>query len=300
MAQFSWSEVFQSIEGEGPYSGWPTVYIRFTGCNFECRGFNNPEMLDTTSIDVLGFDPSKYTNINDIPLITRGCDSIYAWDSKFRHMWQSGDEGVLAAQVMATIPHHNWRHPVTNKPVILSLTGGEPTLRGKTIPTLLGHPTFKDLRILLIETNCAVPLQESFMDELRSWVSFDEGMLDRKIIWSNSPKLSISGEPWDKAIRPEIALRQLNVLDDDYWGVVEQYFKFVCADDKDFDEVERAMKAYYDAGISRETNVYIMPAACLEEQQQEIAAKVAQQCIERGYIYCHRIQNSVFGNGVGT
>jgi hypothetical protein len=40
--------------------------------------------------------------------------------------------------------------------------------------------------------------------------------------------------------------------------------------------------------------------ACTEEQQQEIASKVATMCMDKGYIYCHRIQNSVFGNGVGT
>lgn len=293
MARFSWSEVFQSIEGEGPYGGWPTVYVRFTGCNFECKGFNNPEGLDTASIEVLGFDPKDYNNINNIPLITKGCDSIYAWDQKFRHMWQTGDENDLAARVMDTIPHHNWRHPVTDAPVILSLTGGEPTLRAKTIPTLLEHPLFEGLTYLLIETNCAVPLSQTFIDYLNKWVDKRNG---RKVIWSNSPKLSISGEPYSNAIKPEIANMQLNVKN------CEQYFKFVCSSDlHDFDEVNSVMLDYYNDGkIPVSTRVYIMPMACLEEQQQNIAAEVAEACIRMGFIYCHRIQNSVFGNGVGT
>lgn len=299
MARFSWSEVFMSIEGEAMYSGWPTVYIRFTGCNFQCRGFNNPEMLDTTTINVLGFDPTDYSNINDIPLITKGCDSIYAWDSKFSHMWQTGSENELAAVVMSTIPHHQWHNPKSGKPVILSLTGGEPMLRAKTIPTLLNHPLFNELEMILIETNGAVPPHNNFIEYIRDWLYESD---DHKLIWSNSPKLSVSGEPWSKAIRPEIINDQINRLGhfvDD--GQVEQYFKFVCGpDDADYEEVERAMNEYYNKGISSDANVYIMPTACLEEQQQEIAAKVAQQCIERGYIYCHRIQNSVFGNGVGT
>ncbi|PPD54358.1 MAG: hypothetical protein CTY12_03440 [Methylotenera sp.] len=297
MAKFSWSEVFMSIEGEGPYSGWPTVYIRFTGCNMECRGFNNPEMLDTTSTNVLGFDPTDYSNINDIPLISKGCDSIYAWDEKFKHMWFTGSENELAIVVKSTIPHHEWRNPTSASelPVILSLTGGEPTLRGKTIPTLLDHPLMLDVHILLIETNCSVPLHPSFLEYLENWVKQPE----KRLIWSNSPKLSISGEPRDKAIRPEIARAQLDIASSrDH--TVEQYFKFVCASEEDFNEVEEVMNMYHINGISYSTPVYIMPAACLEEQQQNIAASIADLCIKRGYIYCHRIQNSVFGNGVGT
>ena len=293
MAKFSWSEVFTSIEGEGPYSGWPTTYIRFTGCNFECRGFNNPEGVDTTLIETLGFDPQQYNNIYDIPLITKGCDSIYSWDSKFSHMWETGDENKLAECVIEKLSHNAWSHPTNNHPTILSITGGEPTLRAKTIPTLLNHPLFTGLRYLLIETNCAVPLSDKFIQELDKWTTAKAG---RKLIWSNSPKLSVSGEPWEKAIRPDIASKQTNI-----WGDVEQYFKFVCGPmAADFDEVYEAMEMYYNAGISRDTKVYVMPTACLEEQQQKIAAAVADMCINRGYVYCHRTHVSVFGNEVGT
>lgn len=296
MAKYSWSEVFMSIEGEAMYAGRPTVYIRFTGCNFECKMFNNPEGLDTTSTEVLGFDPTDYDNIYDIPLITKGCDSIYSWDPKFKHMWNTGSENELAAVVMSTIPHHTWDHPKTEQPVILSLTGGEPTLRAKYIPLLLSHPLFEDLRYILIETNCSVPLSDKFIEELNIWMRKTDGT----VIWSNSPKLSVSGESWDKAIRPDIALKQVqyaNVRD----LHIEQYFKFVCGpDDADFDEVERAMKEYYDAGISVGTSVYIMPVSCLEEQQQQIAVAVAEKCIQRGYIYCHRTHISIWGNQIGT
>ncbi len=295
MAKFSWSEVFMSIEGEAMYSGWPTVYIRFTGCNMECRGFNNPTGLDTTSEEILGFNPSLFNDIFTIPLITKGCDSIYSWDTKFKHMWIEGDETKLAQQVIDTIPHHQWRNPNSELPVILSLTGGEPTLRGKTIPTLLEHPLMKDVHMLLIETNCSVPLHPSFTEYLENWIKQPE----KRLIWSNSPKLSISGEPREKAIRPDIAKSQIEFVSSRDYNV-EQYFKFVCENEQDFKEVVEVMDIYHKGGISYLTPVYIMPAACLEEQQQNIAARIADLCIQYGYIYCHRIQNSVFGNGVGT
>jgi organic radical activating enzyme len=85
MAKYEWSEVFMSIEGEGPHSGHPTVYIRFTKCNFTCKGFNNPDNVDTLTDEGLGFNPKFYNKLEEIPTVTVGCDStrelktILAW-----------------------------------------------------------------------------------------------------------------------------------------------------------------------------------------------------------------------------
>lgn len=297
MAKYEWSEVFMSIEGEARYSGHPTAYIRFTKCNFSCKGFNNPDNLDTTSLEVMGFNPADYSDIYSIPLITKGCDSIYSWDEKYSHMWYKGTEIELGAAVKEILPDNQWVMP-SGKRVILSLTGGEPTLRAKFIPTLLNSPDFKDCKHVLIETNCAVPLQWNFISDMNKWLCDDTS---RKLTWSNSPKLSVSGEKWEEAIVPKIAAMQRMVTGREGMNQVDQYFKFVCGpDDADYDEVHKAMQMYYAGEIPVGTDVYIMPTACTSQQQDSIAAAVAKQCIDRGYIYCHRIQNSVFGNGVGT
>lgn len=302
MAKYEWSEVFMSIEGEAKFSGHPTVYIRFAKCNFTCKGFNNPEGLDTTSEAVLGFKPNDYKDIFSIPLITRGCDSIYSWDEKFSHMWKKGTQVEIGAEVTAALPHNTFINPHSGRRVILSITGGEPTLRMKFLPALLADPAFKDCRHILIETNCSVPLKAEHMEELRQWsLAGDSDTPVGRITWSNSPKLSVSGEKWEEAIRPDIAMMQrqtrLGGVNDQF----DQYFKFVCGpNDDDFNEVSKAMEEYFAAGIPRDTEVYVMPTACTEEQQQSISGAVANMCTERGYIYCHRVQNSAFGNGVGT
>lgn len=312
MAQYEWSEVFMSIEGEARYSGHPTVYIRFARCNFQCKGFNNPEnLVEKDGYATLGFDPKDFKTLESIPLLKRGCDSQYAVNPKFAHMWGKGDEKAMAAKVLEVLPHNTFKNPVTGKRVILSLTGGEPTIRLKFWIPILDILYEHGMRSILIETNCAAPLRDKDLAELYSWAgrkSLDtwnnkEGSF--KIIWSNSPKISSSGETWKDAIRPEIALKQIKaqeILSLPWPGLVnEQYFKFVSGPyETDFREVENAMEEYYQAGIPRDADVYIMPTACTEEQQQEISAKVAAMCMDRGYIYCHRIQNSVFGNGVGT
>lgn len=314
MAKYEWSEVFMSIEGEARYSGHPTVYIRFARCNFQCRGFNNPTNdIQSDGYATLGFKPEDYKTLNEIPLIHRGCDSQYAVNPKFAHMWGQGDEKALAAEVLKVLPHNTFQNPVTGKRVILSLTGGEPTIRLKFWIPILEELYQHGMRSILIETNCAAPMREKDITALYTWAREKDTAVQHmvgpprgsiRIIWSNSPKLRSSGETWDDAIRPEIALMQRNPLPPTAPMQIphfEQYFKFVCGpNETDFREVEAAMDTYHNAGIPRNADVYIMPVACTEEQQQDIAAKVAAMCIKEGYIYCHRIQNSVFGNGVGT
>ncbi len=286
--QYEWSEIFMSIEGEAAYSGHPTAYIRFTKCNFTCKGFNNPTMKEITN-EVLGYDPIKFVSLDDLPPVEIGCDSIYSWDKRFAHMWKKGTDDDVAKRLLEVLPHNRWVNPISGQDVILSLTGGEPTLRWKAIPTLLKHPDLKDVRRILIETNCSVPLHASFLAELSDLYNTD----NKRVIWSNSPKLAVSGEPAEKAIRPDIARSQRLVSGS------EQYFKFVCgADREQFDEVERVMEQYRHGG-NTDSLIYIMPMACTGEQQAEIAMQVADMCIERGFVYCHRIQNDVYANAIG-
>jgi organic radical activating enzyme len=259
-------------------------------------GFNNPDKVKITN-EVLGFDPAEYNNLKELPLIKIGCDSLYAHDKRFAHLWHEGNEDDLAKELVSLLPHKQWCHPITGLPYIFSITGGEPTLFAKTIPTLLNHSLMNDLKIVLIETNCSVPLSDTFMEELDKWIKDAPG---RKIIWSNSPKLSVSGEPFDKAIRPDIALKQLSMNRLGEWKF-EQYFKFVCGANKlDFDEVSKVMDMYYDAGVSRDVQVGIMPESATAQQQIEIAQQVADMCIERGYLFVLRLQNVLWGNEIGT
>jgi len=134
--------------------------------------------------------------------------------------------------------------------------------------------------------------------DISEWMSKDP---ERTWTWSNSPKLSASGEKWEDAIIPSIANLQREIIGDYTCDRVNQYFKFVVGPrEEDFEEVARAMEEYYAAGIPRTPNVWIMPEACTQEQQQSIDQQVAKMCMEKGYMFCYRFQNALWGNGVGT
>jgi organic radical activating enzyme len=304
MAKFEWSETFISVEGEAQFVGHPTAYIRFARCNFKCAGFNNPNnLIEPSGYAPLEYDPALTNRLEDLEPNEMGCDSQYAVNPDFTHIWHSGDENDLAEEVFSLLPRGQWNNPDTGTATILSLTGGEPTLRIKNWKALLDHPLLETLSHLLIETNCSVPLKHEHMTMLGDWIDSGSSkhVEERTVTWSNSPKLSNSGELWKAAIKPEVANSQLLVDEFQLSGNVNQYFKFVCDDsDKSFDEVAKAMAQYHDAGIPKNTPVYIMPESCVTSQQDEIAKNVALKCIDRGYILCYRVHMPLFANAIGT
>lgn len=293
------SEIFMSLEGEGPFTQHPTVYIRFGRCNFQCPHFNNHNKETTEKgYAPLGFDPKAFKSIHDIPLIKSGCDSQYAVNPAFAHMWEKMTTDELVDRLIDLLPQKSWVHPVTGLPVILSLTGGEPTLKWKFIPEILNHPKMAECRHVLVETNCAVPFKREFTQNISQWLNADKS---RIWTWSNSPKLVASGEKWEEAIRPEIASMQREIIGDSTRNRVNQYFKFVVGPrDEDFAEVEKAMAEYHAIGIPKTAPIWIMPEACTQEQQQQIDQAVAKICMDKGYMFCYRFQNALWGNGVGT
>lgn len=302
------SEIFYSIEGEGPFTGIPTVFVRFFGCNFTCSGFSNPDntpVVLTGTLDLKKFKPAA------------GCDSAYAWHPAYKHTTEDYTVGELAAQIFNVLrPYREAvvglrdrrargrslvgiRHPVAHTSPVLSLTGGEPTLHQDIIAELLEMPAMADFDKVLIETNASVPLREDFLRRLSAW----EAALpeeERVVVWSNSPKLSASGEPYAKAIRPEVLIAQRRA-----GGI--QYLKFVTDGSTDsIDEINRVLEVYDGAfedanmdPIDRHS-VYLMPVGSSLEQQEEAQLAVADACLRHGYSFCARVHCWVFGNAVGT
>lgn len=290
------SEIFYSLEGEFVHTGVPTVYIRFARCNKKCPLWNNnAEGIRSDGYAELGFEPEDYADLKSLPTITRGCDSQYAVNPRFAHIWKKYDADELIQTVLDMLPGKSWTNPKSGQPVILSLTGGEPTLKMKWIvDEMLTSPLMKGCKHILFETNCSVPLRSADIERLTTWCNAQKC----KLTWVNSPKLSDSGEIWNRSIIPQIALQQRSGK---YFGRIgEQGFKFVVGKLEDIVDVERAMEEYYSVGIPRDTVVGLMPEACTTDQQMQIARDIAQHCMDYGYRFCIRLQNVLWGNEVGT
>ena len=79
--EYFYSEIFDSIQGEGHYTGYPTAWLRFFLCNLQCNGFGqkDPTNPDTYILPYEEFDPNKIKVIEDLPVWEYGCDSSYSW-----------------------------------------------------------------------------------------------------------------------------------------------------------------------------------------------------------------------------
>jgi len=282
MSKIKIAELFYSIQGEGRYMGVPSVFLRTFGCNFKCAGFGMPK--GELSNEANNVDPSKYTEYRSLPLVSTGCDSYASWDPRFKHLSPVLSTDSIADAIVDTLPYKEWRDEH------LVITGGEPLLGWqKAYPDLLEHPKMQSLKELTFETNGTQLITDEFDEYLfQEWTRF--GRDYGNITFSVSPKLSISGEKWEDAIRPEV-VQQYQLLGN-------TYLKFVVATKEDAEEAEQAVNEYRKSGFGGA--VYIMPCGGTEEMYSLNNRSVAELAMKKGWRYSDRLQIPLFKNAWGT
>ena len=282
MSKIKIAELFYSIQGEGRYMGVPSVFLRTFGCNFKCAGFGMPK--GELSNEANNVDPSKYTEYKSLPLVSTGCDSYASWDPRFKHLSPVLSTDAIADAIVDTLPYKEWRDEH------LVITGGEPLLGWqKAYPDLLEHPKMQALKELTFETNGTQLISDEFDEYLfQEWTRF--GRDYGNITFSVSPKLSISGEKWEDAIRPEV-VQQYQLLGN-------TYLKFVVATKEDAEEAEQAVNEYRKSGFVGA--VYIMPCGGTEEMYSLNNRSVAELAMKKGWRYSDRLQIPLFKNAWGT
>ena len=297
-SKLRYSEAFYSIQGEGRFVGVPSVFLRTFGCNFRCMNFGldrhpdraeklkqgikyNPEVKALLDDGVL----DKVDKFEDLPIIHTGCDTYASIYPEFKKYMMDKTIDEVVDHVLSLTPEGKWTMS-NGQDVHFILTGGEPLLGWQRFYVdLFEHPKMKDLKNVTFETNTTQTLHKDFEDYLRKQDRFE-------VTWSCSPKLSVSGEPWNTAIKPEIALSYYRIPNS------QMYFKFVVADATDVDEVTKAVAEYNQVGI--DVPVYIMPLGGRSEEYKLNTKKVAELAMARGWRYTPRLHVDIFGNAWGT
>jgi organic radical activating enzyme len=244
-------EIFYTIEGEGRYIGYPSVFMRLSMCTLTCIGFKSP----------------------DAPY---GCDSYVSWSKKNK----------MTFEEIAKFFEAKGFDEYLRKGAILKLTGGEPFIQqvkliefvkfvrdrwkftdwSQTVNTQTSHSNLKTLHIDF-ETNATImPLPE--------WQS-----IGCKVTYTTSPKLSNNGDPFEKRFKPDV-LRFLIANN--------ACFKFVARNEADLDELYEFF--INNPAVDLPTNlIWIMPMCGSRNELVSIGESVADICKKHGFKFSNRM-----------
>ncbi len=326
--KIKYSETFFSPQGEGKYTGTPSVWLRFAHCNLQCHGFGqeDPTDPDTYILDFKDYDPAAngVTVVEDLPVWERGCDSSYTWAKKYDHLMHKKS----AAEVCDILEDHmknefnpegKFLNPHSNMDTHLCMTGGEPFFSQKGFIAVMDEFVARGnvpLHIT-VETNTTNKLTDDFIAGMRRW----EAAGVQEFFFSCSPKLwTVAGEKPEKAIKPEVMKQYFDVFDNQLspfkvhasigYSTSPDYVKpnimkisgqikiVANGSEATWKEFESAVQAFRDEGIDWE--VYAMPVGATLEEQEITAADVALQANARGYKVAPRVHVYLFGNQIGT
>ena len=161
-------EHFYSIQGEGKYTGTPSLFFRFGGCNMKCEGFGCLESApDGTQV--------------------LGCDTVYAVNREhFSSRWIP----ISKAQELLNILE---LYELPSTPVDIVLTGGEPLIYANDeLFVEFLEELFKRGHQITFETNGSIA------------VDFEKYPIYKECIFALSVKLSNSNEPLSKRVRGDV------------------------------------------------------------------------------------------------
>lgn len=291
MKKLRYSEAFYSVQGEGNYVGTPSVFLRTFGCNFRCMNFGlergtpkgkyNHEVKKLLDEGIL----DKVETFEELPIIYSGCDTYASIYPEFKKYMMDKTVDEVVEHLLSLTPEGKWIMD-NGQDIHFILTGGEPLLGWQRFwVDLFEHPLMRDIKNVTIETNTTQQLHEDFKRYLNTKARF-------KLTWACSPKLSVSGESWSDAIKPEVAHSYKSIAGS------KMYFKFVVADDQDVEEVAQAVEEYEKIGVH--VPVYVMPLGGHSSIYNLNHRRVADLALKKGWRYSPRLQVDLFGNNWGT
>ena len=246
--------VFYTLEGEGKYIGYPSVFMRLSMCNLTCIGFKS----------------------EDAPF---GCDSYVSWSKKNK----------MTFEEIAQFYEKNGYDENLRQGALLKITGGEPFIQQKNLIEFVkfimdrwGFANYS--RVLTVEDVGKPTLHIDFETNATIMPDPQWDSLGCHVTYTTSPKLSSNGDPEDKRFKPDV-LRYL-VLHD-------ACFKFVARQESDLNEVLEKYLNNPDVGLMSE-QVWIMPCCGSRKELLEVGPVVAELCKKYGFKFSNRLHLQIW------
>ena len=286
---YAYSEIFDSIQGEGEYTGYPTAWLRFYLCNLQCNGFSQDDPTDpsTYKLPYKDFDLIEVNRLEELPVWEYGCDSSYSWSKKFKHLQHRFTSREIADKIRAEFTNEFNKGKWENRH--MCFTGGEPLMKHAqlcTMEVMQHYLNDKDYpKFITYETNGTQMPRPEFIE---FWKNYP-----RELMISCSPKLfTVAGETTKRAIRPEVVARYMEFAD-------RGYLKFVVTGEKRaWEELDVTIEKFREAGV--DWPIWIMPSGATVEGQQVHDGDVAKMAFQRGYNVSARVHTYLWGNLIGV
>jgi 7-carboxy-7-deazaguanine synthase len=294
MDKLKYSETFYSAQGEGQYTGIPSLWMRFFLCNLQCDGFGQTDPTDPSTYELPyeKLDLADITDVMQLPVFDKGCDSSYTWSKRYKHLMTDRTVTEAVDELTALLPHGQFQHPVSKQHTHMVFTGGEPMLKN-TQPGMIDvlrefYRRGNMPKNVTVETNGTKPITPELMLYLEDF-QYDWG---GEWMWSISPKLwNTAGEQHKKAIQPDVVGKYAEV------SKRGQLKYVVNGTEESWREVEENTKLFREAGC--DFPVWIMGIGGTFEGLTETEASIADEAIQRGYNYTTRAHVHIYGNAIG-
>ena len=246
--------VFYTLEGEGRYIGYPSVFMRMSMCNLTCIGFKS----------------------EDSP---NGCDSYISWSKKNK----------MTFEEVAQLFEKNDYHERLKEGALLKLTGGEPFIQQKNLIEFIKFIRDRWGFMNFSRTLSAVDIGKPKLHidfETNGTIMPDEewSQLGVNVTYTTSPKLSNNGDSADKRFKPDV-LRFLVEHD--------ACFKFVAKQESDLSEVLENYLNNPEIGL-HSSQVWIMPMCGSRKELLEVGPEVAELCKKYNFKFSNRMHLQVW------
>lgn len=297
MKDVKYTEIFNSVQGEGSRTGKLCTWVRFFSCNLQCNGFGQKDPTDTTSYvlpyQTINIDSVK--RIEDLPLFTTGCDTSHSWSARYKHLALSKPAEEVAEDVRDLLAGRSFKHPVSGQSVEHVFTGGEPMMQQDAminiVNTWIEQGDYPE--VITIETNGTKKLTEDMVQNIVQWRDW-HGI---EVVFSVSQKLwNVAGETKKKAFLPEVIQQ--------YWMISEQtntahmaQLKYVLNDSEAaWEELLENLAVLREYGV--DWDVWIMPVGASYNAQVDsnVVGKIADRAIANGFHVSGRMHVVLWGN----
>ena len=273
-------EMFTSIQGEGIYTGVPSLFVRVSGCNLRCV-FGNSRCDTPYS----SFEAEKpiCDNVNDA---TKKIADIFRRNPQIKHLVITGGEPMLYANAIKELIS-NVDAELNNYSIIITIeTNGTLPAFGTWSKSELDYDYVIDLWSISPKLSTSVDYDNKYLTTEQRYMH-DKTRINIKNLASYvKTVLNFDIDEYEDNIPPQFQFKFVYTNEDS----VKEIKTLLREIEKEVDLEEGYLNNY----------VLLMPEGVNNEQLDNISQECVEVCMREGWRFCDRLHIRVWGDKRGV